>query len=64
MNTEKTTTEKLASCVASIIVFFLYPWFLMKGWNVVGMEFNLPPFDYWTCLFFAQGVRYLFGGKR
>lgn len=42
MNNEKTTAQNLGELAGSLLVLFLCPWFVMKGWDAIAWEFNLP----------------------
>ena len=64
MNTEKTLAQTLGELLASLVAIFLLPWFVMKGWEVIAWEFNLPQFDYWACFFISYGFRFLTGNLR
>lgn len=64
MNAEKTTAQTLGELVGHLLVFFLCPWLVMKGWEVIAWEFNLPQFGYWACFFISHGFRYLTGNIR
>jgi hypothetical protein len=60
MNTKKTNAQKLAEQFGRLlVVMFFYPWVVMKGWEAIAWEFNLPLFDYWACFFITHGFRYL-----
>ena len=61
MNTEKTTAQALGTLFGNLLVIFLCPWFVMKGWEAIAWEFNLPQFSYWACFFISHGFRYLTG---
>lgn len=61
MITEKTTAQTLGELLAALLVFFLFPWFVMKGWEAIAWEFNLPQFGYWACFFISHGFRFLTG---
>lgn len=64
MNTEKTMAQTLGEVLGSIVVIFLLPWFVMKGWEAIAWEFNLPQFGYWACFFISHGFRFLTGNLR
>ena len=60
MKTGKTTAQKFGELAGRLlVVMFLYPWIVMKGWEAIAWEFNLPQFDYWACFFITHGFRYL-----
>ena len=61
MDTEKTTAQIVGELIGFLLVLFLFPWFVMKGWDAIAWEFNLPQFDYWACFFISHGFRYLTG---
>ena len=61
MTTEKTAAQTLGELLGYLLVFFLFPWFVMKGWEAIAWEFNLPQFSYWACFFISHGFRYLTG---
>lgn len=61
MDTEKTIVRISGELFGILLVFFLYPWFVMKGWEIIAWEFNLPQFGYWACFFISHGFRYLTG---
>lgn len=58
-DTKKIVAEEFRELIANLMVMFLYSWFVMKGWNAIAWEFNLPQFDYWACFFITHGFRYL-----
>ena len=63
MKTKKTTAQKFGELLGRLlVVMFLYPWIVMKGWEAIAWEFNLPQFDYWACFFITHGFRYLTNG--
>lgn len=64
MTTEKTAAQILGELLGYLLVFFLCPWFVMKGWEAIAWEFNLPQFGYWACFFISYGFRFLTGGLR
>lgn len=59
MNNEKTTAQNLAELAGLLMGTFLCPWLVMKGWDAIAWEFNLPQFNYWACFFITHGFRYL-----
>lgn len=64
MDTKKTIAHALGDLLGNLLVFFLCPWFVMKGWEIIAWEFNLPQFGYWACFFISHGFRYLTGNFR
>lgn len=64
MNTEKTTAQTFGELAGYLLVMFLCPWFVMKGWEAIAWEFNLPQFGYWACFFISHGFRFLTAGMR
>ena len=75
MDTEKTTAQIVGELIGFLLVLFLFPWFVMKGWEAIAWEFNppqfgywacffLPQFGYWACFFISHGFRYLTGNIR
>lgn len=64
MDTEKTVAQTLGELLGYLLVFFLFPWFVMKGWEAIAWEFNLPQFGYWACFFISHGFRFLTGNLR
>ena len=64
MTTEKTAAQTLGELLGYLLVFFLFPWFVMKGWEAIAWEFNLPQFGYWACFFISHGFRFLTGNLR
>lgn len=63
MKTGKTTAQKFGEQLGRLlVVMLLYPWIVMKGWEAIAWEFNLPQFDYWACFFITHGFRYLTKG--
>lgn len=59
MDAKKITAEVYRELIARLLVLFLAPWVVMKGWDAIAWEFNLPQFDYWACFFITHGFCYL-----
>ena len=62
MNNEKTLAQSLGELAGHLFVMLLFAWIVMKGWEAIAWEFNLPQFDYWACFFITHGFRYLAKG--
>ena len=64
MDNEKTLAQTLGELISGIARMFLCAWFVMKGWEAIAWEFNLPQFGYWACFFISNGFLYLTANLR
>lgn len=58
-----TETNIITTYVANIVSFFLYPFFVYKGWTALAPHLNFPLFGYWEVFCITTGFRWLFSPR-